>query len=142
MTQGEPVPGRLAVPLAVGLLWEGCGLWSHARDLKRNPGEGAASYRVQTSRFFGAYLIRNALLALNLLAAVSLSAGWGGNFLWAGLMLSVPCMSAIGRALFYVLVIPTTMPGAFFWKNKAFEEHARETGLADRPQCGVVPNAH
>ena len=45
-------------------------------------------------------------------------------------------------ALFYVLVIPTTMPGAFFWRNKGFEEHARETGLANMPQVGVLPNAH
>jgi len=30
------------------------------------------------------------------------------------------------------------MPGAFFWKNKGFVEHARETGLAEIPQLGVV----
>ncbi len=48
----------------------------------------------------------------------------------------------IGRALFYVLVIPTTMPGAFFWKNKGFEEHARDIGLANMPQVGVVPHLH
>ena len=47
--------------------------------------------------------------------------------------------AVIGRALFYVLVIPTTMPGAFFWRNKGFEEHARASGLADRPQVGVAP---
>jgi len=47
-----------------------------------------------------------------------------------------------GRALFYVLVIPTTMPGAFFWRNRAFEEHARETGLAKMPQTGVLPLSH
>ena len=50
--------------------------------------------------------------------------------------------STIGRALFYVLVIPTTMPGAFFWKNKGFEEHARDIGLANMPQVGVVPDTH
>jgi len=50
--------------------------------------------------------------------------------------------AVVGRALFYVLVIPTTMPGAFFWKNKGFQEHARETGLANMPQVGVVPDAH
>ena len=50
--------------------------------------------------------------------------------------------SVIGRALFYVLVIPTTMPGAFFWKNKAFEEHARDIGLANMPQVGVAPLRH
>jgi hypothetical protein len=34
------------------------------------------------------------------------------------------------------------MPGAFFWKNKGFEEHAKETGLADMPQVGVRREAH
>jgi hypothetical protein len=34
------------------------------------------------------------------------------------------------------------MPGAFFWKNKGFEEHARETGLANLPQVGVLPATH
>lgn len=48
----------------------------------------------------------------------------------------------VGRALFYVLVIPTTMPGAFFWRNPGFEEHARATGLAKMPQVGVLPDAH
>ena len=48
----------------------------------------------------------------------------------------------VGRALFYVLVTPTTMPGAFFWNNKYFEAHARKTGLANMPQVGVVPDIH
>jgi hypothetical protein len=48
----------------------------------------------------------------------------------------------IGRALFYVVVIPTTMPGAFFWKNEGFVEHAREVGLADMPQMGVAYERH
>ena len=50
--------------------------------------------------------------------------------------------SVVSRALFYVLVIPTTMPGAFFWKNKGFEDHARDIGLANMPQVGVVPHLH
>ncbi|MBQ0769210.1 MAG: hypothetical protein KBT58_07955, partial [Bizionia sp.] len=40
------------------------------------------------------------------------------------------------------LVIPTTMPGAFFWKNKGFEEHAKETGLANMQQVGVEYEHH
>ena len=50
--------------------------------------------------------------------------------------------TTVGRALFYVVVVPTTMPGAFFWKNKGFEEHAREIGLADNPAVGIAPNGH
>jgi len=48
----------------------------------------------------------------------------------------------ISRALFYVVVIPITLPGAFFWKNQGFVEHARETGLADMPQMGVAYEGH
>jgi len=47
-----------------------------------------------------------------------------------------------GRALFYALVVPTTMPGAFFWKNPGFIEHAKQTGLADMPQVGVLVDGH
>jgi len=64
--------------------------------------------------------------------------------LMAGLLLilSLLVSSALGRSLFFVLVIPTTMPGAFFWKNSGFVEHARETGLADAPQHGVAYEKH
>jgi len=58
---------------------------------------------------------------------------------WGLVGVTLLTTSIIGRALFYVLVIPTTMPGAFFWKNKGFEEHARDIGLAEMPQVGVVP---
>ena len=47
-----------------------------------------------------------------------------------------------GSTCIYQLVIPTTMPGAFFWKNQGFVEHARETGLADMPQLGVAYQRH
>ena len=60
-----------------------------------------------------------------------------------GLLALLALTSAIiGRALFYVLVIPTTLPGAFFWRNKGFVEHAREVGLADMPQLGVAYEHH
>jgi hypothetical protein len=41
-----------------------------------------------------------------------------------------------------VLVIPTTMPGAFFWRNRGFVEHARDAGLAEMPQVGVAYERH
>ena len=34
------------------------------------------------------------------------------------------------------------MPGAFFWKNQGFVEHARDVGLADMPQMGVEHERH
>jgi hypothetical protein len=68
----------------------------------------------------------------------------GGNsgVLFAVLTVLALVSAIIGRALFYVLVIPTTIPGAFFWKNKGFVEHARDSGLADMPQLGVAYEHH
>ena len=111
--------------------------------------EGGASYYVQTTTFGKTYQLRNALLSANGLLCLALLAalavGLGGH---SGLVLLLPvalllaATSLIGRALFYVLVIPTTMPGAFFWKNKGFEDHARQIGLANMPQVGVAPLRH
>ncbi|MCF6256013.1 MAG: dimethyl sulfoxide reductase anchor subunit [Gammaproteobacteria bacterium] len=130
-----------------GLLLEGIGLLAHARDLKRQGGEGAASHFEQTTKFGYAYVLRNTLLGVNLLLVFLLtleSIALSPMALVIGsiTLISLLTTTVIGRALFYVLVIPTTMPGAFFWKNKAFEEHARETGLANMPQVGVVPDGH
>ena len=60
----------------------------------------------------------------------------------AAIALSVIAVAVVSRAMFYVMVVPTTMPGAFFWKNKGFEEHARESGLAKMPQVGVIADVH
>lgn len=130
----------LAVPAALGLALEGVGLFCHARDLKAGVGEAQAAHHLQTSAYGKAYLARNIVLGVGLLLAVSapllgLPAWWALALLW------LPAAVA-GRALFYVLVIPTTLPGAFFWRNRGFQEHARETGLAQMPQVGVVPDAH
>jgi len=137
----------LAWLIFCGLLLESIGLLAHARDLKRQGGEGAASHFEQTTKFGYAYVLRNTLLGANLLLVFLLtldSVALSPMVLVLGsiTLISLLVMNVIGRALFYVLVIPTTMPGAFFWKNKAFEEHARETGLANLPQVGVVPDGH
>lgn len=134
----------LLVIAGVGL--EGVGLFFHAKDMNLAEHEGAASHYVQLTTFGKSYVLRNLLLlvivlcalVLNMLEADGVLAGIGWVMVTSGLILS----SIIGRALFYVLVIPTTMPGAFFWKNKGFEQHARDIGLANMPQVGVVPDAH
>jgi hypothetical protein len=64
------------------------------------------------------------------------------GLLFGLLTLLTAATAILGRAMFYVMVIPTTMPGAFFWKNKGFVEHARETGLAHMPQLGVAYEQH
>jgi hypothetical protein len=77
-------------------------------------------------------------------AAIALGAPEGALALaaWGALAVLGTLHEIVGRALFYVLVTPTTMPGALFWNNKYFEEQARATGLARRPQVGVVADAH
>jgi len=139
-----------AAVLTLGLAVEGIGHIAHARDMGRAEHEGGASYYVQTTTFGKTFLLRNAMLGLNVLLAVALLAtmllqpGLGAPTLlgWAAVGAALVATSLIGRALFYVLVIPTTMPGAFFWKNKGFEDHARDIGLANMPQVGVAPLRH
>lgn len=138
---------QLAQFAAFGLIIEGLGLIAHDRQMTNGQNEGAVSHYQQKTTFGLAYLLRNGLLAINLvvtllIAAYGLPENALAGYLGAGLLLSLIAMAVIGRALFYVLVIPTTMPGAFFWKNKGFEEIARSSGLAEMPQVGVVPDHH
>ncbi len=136
----------LGVMALAGLAAEGFGLLRHARYLNSNNGEGGASHYVQCTTFGKTYVLRNVLLgasAVLALALILLPLGdVSGSLLLALLGGMTLTALLIGRALFYVLVIPTTMPGAFFWKNKGFEEHARDIGLANMPQVGVVPHLH
>jgi len=133
--------------ILLGLTLEAIGLVFHARDLQCGKGEGAASYYQLTTQFGWTYIARNTVLGLSLLTVSILwftgtPAGWPGLLVWAILAGTVLLSTVVGRALFYVMVIPTTMPGAFFWKNKGFEEHARKTGLAKLPQVGVLLTEH
>jgi len=131
----------LALSVCLGLTLEGLGLLAHARDLKAAHSEGVASFYEQTTTYGHSYRLRNGLLGLALLLALGIALG-GNPALFVPLALTAVAAAILGRALFYVLVIPTTMPGAFFWRNKGFVEHARETGLADMPQLGVIPDTH
>jgi len=133
----------LAAIVGVGLLLEGIGLMFHARDLNHAESEAAASFYEQSTTYGYAYWLRNALLV----SAVLLAGGMYAFALTGPLAFGVLAVlglgvAILGRAMFYVMVIPTTMPGAFFWKNRGFVEHARETGLADMPQLGVVYERH
>jgi DMSO reductase iron-sulfur subunit len=135
----------LVWPMAVGVAVEGVGLFAHARAARRGPGEGEAAFLEQTTTFGKTYRLRNALLAGNGAALLALALGAPGADslpLCALLAVSAVVAALIGRALFYAVVIPTTMPGAFFWKNPAFQQHARESGLARMPQVGVQVATH
>jgi DMSO reductase iron-sulfur subunit len=130
-----------------GLLFEAIGHIIHARDLKKNGGEGEASYHLLTTQYGNTYVARNIVLGISIVAitasgSMQLLEAWQGLLLFSVSSGVILLTSIVSRALFYVMVIPTTMPGAFFWKNKGFEEHARETGLAKMPQVGVLQCGH
>ncbi|MBU1690329.1 MAG: dimethyl sulfoxide reductase anchor subunit [Gammaproteobacteria bacterium] len=133
----------LASVAATGFALEGIGLIAHARDLKAKGDEGMASFYEQTTTYGYPYWLRNGLLATSLMLALGMGfIGQASGLAFGLLALTALASGILGRALFYVLVIPTTMPGAFFWRNKGFVEHAKEVGLANMPQVGVVPDAH
>ena len=135
--------GLLAGVTALGLALEGVGLIGHARDLKAAESEGAASFYAQTTTYGYPYWLRNGLLVSGLLlAAGMIAAGSPGPLAFILLALLTTASAVLGRALFYVVVVPTTMPGAFFWKNAGFVAHAREIGLAEMPQVGVAYERH
>jgi hypothetical protein len=140
------LPGALAWPVALGLALEGLGLVAHARALVRRGGEAEAAHFEQRSAFGKTYLARNIAIGTCLAGAMALAGttpdGPIGLALWVALALLALLTAIVGRALFYVLVIPTTMPGAFFWRNRAFEEHARETGLTKTTKTGIVHLNH
>jgi DMSO reductase iron-sulfur subunit len=136
----------LAAIMALGLALEGIGHIAHARAMHGAEHEGAVSYYIQTTEYGKSYLLRNALLAANVVIATVIALTglntWAAWLTGVPFLLSMLVLAAFGRSLFFVLVIPTTMPGAFFWKNKGFVEHAREIGLADSPQHGVAYESH
>lgn len=135
--------GLVGGVVAAGLALEAIGLAAQARDLKKRGGEAAASLYEQSTCYGYPYGIRNTLLALAFVLAMDIGlVGSASPTAFAILAVMVLASAILGRALFYVLVIPTTMPGAFFWRNKGFVEHAREVGLAEMPQLGVVPEGH
>jgi len=129
--------------ILLGIALEGIGLIAHHSSMTKASHEGAASHYVQQTTFGKTYLLRNSLIIFNALLVCGLLAFDSNNLIGLGLWgLSITLLittSIIGRALFYILVIPTTMPGAFFWKNKGFEEHAKDIGLASNmPSAGIV----
>lgn len=136
----------LAGVVALGLAAEAIGHVVHHLDLTARGDEGAAALYIQRTQYGYPALIRNGLLGANLLLAAVVAitglSGVVGIAVGIAFSLSMLAMAAISRSLFFVLVIPTTMPGAFFWKNRDFVEHARETGLAEMPQVGVVYERH
>jgi len=133
----------LAWMVLAGLLIEAVGLWRHARYLSTGAGEGQAAHFEQLTAFGKTYWLRNSLLVVSVAGCLAFVLGLSISA-WLLLLVALITVfaSIIGRAMFYVMVIPTTMPGAFFWNNPAFQEHARDAGLADMQQFGVQVETH
>ena len=136
-------PPMLACAIVGGLALELAGLLGHARTMRTAQHEGAVSHFVQTTTVGNVYRLRNVLLigCLMLVAVLAIS-GVAHPLPWLLAGLAGFAAAVLGRALFYVVVVPTTMPGAFFWKNKGFEQHARDLGLAANPAVGVPLKDH
>ncbi len=133
----------VAATIFGGVLLESLGLYAHHLTMAAADHEGGASHYVQRTTYGKSYFTRNLVLGASiLLAGLLMTAQLDSQLtatLFALLSITLLTTSITGRALFYILVIPTTMPGAFFWKNKSFEEHARDIGLADNLAVGVAP---
>lgn len=120
------------------------GLYFHARDNRHASHEGAASHYMQTTEFGKTYWLRNITLLTVAVLFLSLS------ILPSWLLMTTIVVASFGyllvelvsRTMFYILVIPTTMPGAFFWRNEGFAEHAKEIGLNDVVDMGIVSSGH
>ncbi len=133
----------LAACMLAGLIIEAGGLVWLARDMRTARSEGAASWHILTTVYGKSFLLRLALMAASaLLAALTAVAAVANPLIWALLAATVLAQAVIGRALFFACVIPTTMPGAYFWRNPGFVQHARETALADMAALGVARETH
>lgn len=148
LTGRSPASGLslLALPLLAGLMLQAVALAQHQRDLARRGAEAEVSRMQMLTTYGRTYRARWASLGILALLATGsaffVADGIAALVLWGILAVLALVHETVGRALFYVLVTPTTMPGAFFWNNKYFEQHARTTGLARMPQVGVVPETH
>ncbi len=142
VSYGAMTPALIFVAAALQIV----GLYCHARDNHGASHEGAASHYVQTTEYGKTYLLRNTVLCGVALSALLLSVFELPVLLqgaiWLVLALGIVLSELVSRALFYILVIPTTMPGAFFWRNAGFAEHAKEIGLNEVVDMGVVSGGH
>jgi DMSO reductase anchor subunit/ferredoxin len=136
----------LAWPLLAGCVLQGVAWAAHARYLERRGEEAAVSRQLMLWMWGKTYAARTSSFVLLTSSALAFAVftpdgGWA-LAAWGATLALALVHEIIGRALFYLVVVPTSNPGAFFWGNKVFEAHARHTGLAAMPQVGVVPENH
>jgi DMSO reductase anchor subunit len=146
MSENTEFLQTMSLIIALGLGIESIGLLAHSSYLKSGLGEAQATHYEQITTFGKTYRLRNNLLVFSIgialaIGILDLSQIFQTTIIIA-LTLSVLTSAYMDRILFYALVIPTTIPGAYFWKNKGFVDHARQTGLADMQQLGVAYERH
>ncbi len=127
--------------VAAALAAEAAALFLQWRRQHKASSEAAVSWMFMTRSYGHTFTLRLALMAAAFATALLLGlTGWPAALIPLALALFVEKL--LGRALFFAVVVPTTMPGAYFWKNPGFIEHAREVGLADNPMVGVAHERH
>ncbi len=154
---GEAWDPRLLAVLASlamgGLALEGAGLAAQWRAQRGAGSEAAVSWLFMTTQYGRTFQLRVALmLAAAALAGVVLTLvpladdgaphAFGLISAFTALAILMLAQAVLGRSLFYAVVVPTTMPGAYFWKNPGFVEHAREVGLAHMESIGIAYERH
>ncbi len=132
----------MAFPLLVGMLLQGGALLSHQHDMTARGEEAAVSLGLMVGKYGKTYFARWISWAILVVVAL-IYAGFGleGGLslsIWGGISSLALVHEVIGRALFYIMVVPTTTPGGIFWKNQSFQTQALQSGLADFPQVGVI----
>ncbi|MFQ5509196.1 MAG: DmsC/YnfH family molybdoenzyme membrane anchor subunit [Leptospirillia bacterium] len=121
----------------------------HRRDLSGFGAEAGASRILLAGSHGRAAQVREqyatvltSLLAMSLAAALATDGPLAVGLFTLAALIAAMVHETLDRFLFYLVVIPTTMPGALFLKNSGFEALARDTGLAASPTVGVVMDGH
>ncbi len=141
-----PLLQGLSLILTAGLVLQRIALYYHLRDLKQYGEEAAVSRMMLTEAHGKIFQVRlmswKVLIGVVVVFMVFPPTTVGGIILWTFFSLMTLIHELVGRALFYVSVVPTTVPRGFFWGNHSFEDLARTSGLAKRPQVGVLMDNH
>jgi len=141
-----PLLNLLAWPLEAGLMLQGLSLYAHRIDLNCRGEEAAVSRMLMDGVHGKIYRLRLILWGILMVSSLVFTliplSGASALTAWALVFILTLFNEIIGRALFYVLVVPTTVPRAFFWGNARFEDDARKSGLAALPQVGVAVEGH
>ncbi|MFQ5780186.1 MAG: DmsC/YnfH family molybdoenzyme membrane anchor subunit [Nitrospiria bacterium] len=110
-----PFLSWMAIPLLGGLILQAVSSYAHLRHLKHRGEEAAVSHALMVGRYGKTSAARRIswgiLMAMGLIFALSVLEGGWALAGWGGMLALALVHEIVGRALFYVLVVPTTIPG-------------------------------